>query len=300
MVRQRRPASAKLWLFQQRARVSSQFCKTCPLGLGFPDIKGEQARSRILLILKGGRLAHVLFYLGARSSSSPKSSAIAASLCAGALPGARSGSSPCSSPCSSFVALGTRSLACRRCLGSRRVCSFLLPCVHGRCLLRQQCRGFRTCLSRSALRVHQRLLRSRRLRALELSLRVHERLLRSRRLRVLGLWLGLAMGLLCARRRPCRPGLLAPRLRRLLSRSDSPTGLRGGHIRLWDVLRPPGGRYPSCVQEGLGSGLCLLRVLASRGREGCAHFSFRVLLFIASDVLFWVLGASGAAGGHGP
>ena len=42
---------------------------------------------------------------------------------------------------SSSVALGTRSLACLRCLGSRWVCSFLLPRValgYGRCLLREQ------------------------------------------------------------------------------------------------------------------------------------------------------------------
>ena len=75
---------------------------------------------------------------GTHSSSSPTSCVIAACSGVGALTGARSGSSLCapasvpsgssgSSSSSSPVALGSRSLAYLRCLGSRRVCSFLLP-----------------------------------------------------------------------------------------------------------------------------------------------------------------------------
>ena len=46
----------------------------------------------------------------------------------------------------------------------------------------------------------------------------------------------------------------------------------------------PGGQYPSCVQEGLGSGLGLLRVFAAWGYEGCARFSIRLLLCVMTVV----------------
>ena len=53
-----------------------------------------------------------------------------------------------------------------------------------------------------------------------------------------------------------------------------------------EFYEPPGGQYHSCVQEGLGSGLGLLRVFASWGCEGCARFSFRVLLWVVAGVFY--------------
>ena len=91
------------------------------------------------------------------------------------------------------------------------------------------------------------------------ALRVRQCLLRLRRLRALGFRLGLALGLLCARQRPCLRGLLALRRLRPLSRS----GVAGG------VLTSPSVCCSSLSKTSSSGSLAPLAQPAGTGLEPC-------------------------------